>query len=119
MFCCPADSSPFDAVIREDSWIIPPIFTRITASCYNPGYSGPKSQKIGAELLKTDATLKKQMFNTFNMGIGFVLALAPADVRQAIEHLDEAGFPAWEIGRVEKAAGVSEADNAKRELRFV
>ena len=43
------------------------------------------------------------MFNTFNMGIGFTLAIAPADVRMAIEYLDSMGFPAWEIGRVEKA----------------
>jgi phosphoribosylformylglycinamidine cyclo-ligase len=53
------------------------------------------------------------MFNTFNMGIGFVLAAAPRDARQAIEHLDGAGFPAWEIGRVEQAA------SGKGELRFV
>jgi phosphoribosylformylglycinamidine cyclo-ligase len=45
--------------------------------------------------------MQQQMFNTFNMGIGFVLALAPGDARQAIEHLDGMGFPAWEIGYVE------------------
>jgi phosphoribosylformylglycinamidine cyclo-ligase len=44
------------------------------------------------------------MFNTFNVGIGFVLALAPADVHVAIEMLDSLGFPAWQIGHVEKAA---------------
>jgi phosphoribosylformylglycinamidine cyclo-ligase len=43
------------------------------------------------------------MFNTFNMGIGFVMALAPADVQATIEHLDSMGFPAWQIGHVEKA----------------
>ena len=65
-------------------------------------------------MLKTDAALKKQMFNTFNMGIGFVLAVAPADVRQAIEHLDDAGFPAREIGRVNAA----DTNAVKGELRF-
>jgi phosphoribosylformylglycinamidine cyclo-ligase len=72
---------PLTAVIRNGSWTVPPIFARITAGCYNAGYSGVKAQKIGGELLQTDATLKKQLCNTFNMGIGFVLALAPADVR--------------------------------------
>jgi phosphoribosylformylglycinamidine cyclo-ligase len=69
-------------------------------------------------LLKTDAALKKQMFNTFNMGIGFVLALAPADVGRAIEHLDGMGFPAWEIGYVGKAAVAADGGLAKGELRF-
>jgi phosphoribosylformylglycinamidine cyclo-ligase len=70
----------FSAVIHKGSWTIPPIFFIIEAAA-----SG------GAN-----------MFNTFNMGIGFVLALAPENVRQAIEHLDDMGFPAWEIGHVEK-----------------
>ena len=95
-------SHAFDAVITEGSWTIPPIFARIAAGV-NGAAKGTESS--GAELLKTDEALKKLMFNTFNMGIGFVMALAPADVRQAIEHLDSMGFPAYEIGKVEKAAG--------------
>ncbi|GHV95027.1 phosphoribosylformylglycinamidine cyclo-ligase [Spirochaetia bacterium] len=111
------------AVIREGSWNIPPIFARIAAACVRTDNGCASTDKVaanggaaetrGAELLKTDAALRKQMFNTFNMGIGFVLALAPPDVKQAIEHLDGAGFPAWEIGRVEADAGAAGA------LRFV
>jgi phosphoribosylformylglycinamidine cyclo-ligase len=77
----------FSAVIHKGSWAIPPIFEKIGAACN--GTNG--SNHVGAN-----------MFNTFNMGIGFVLALAPANVRQAIEHLDDMGFPSWEIGHVEK-----------------
>ena len=102
------NGSVFDAVITEGSWTIPPLFVRIAAAINGAECSGAAAlpaQKLGAELLKTDETLKKQMFNTFNMGIGFVMALAPADVRQAIEHLDSMNFPAYEIGRVEKAIG--------------
>ena len=95
----------YTAVIREGSWDIPPIFGRIAVGCINAGCSGPLAQRQGLELLKVDAVLKKQMFNTFNMGIGFVLALSPADVRTAKEHLDDCGFPSWEIGSVEKADG--------------
>ena len=86
MFSSPA----YKAVIRENSWTIPEIFLRIAAAC-NPDTD-----------INTNDALKKQMFNTFNMGIGFVLALAAADVRTAIEYLDSLGFPAYEIGRVEK-----------------
>jgi phosphoribosylformylglycinamidine cyclo-ligase len=113
-----------DAVIREDSWVIPPLFARIAAGCGGAaaGKDGAASEALGAELLKTDAALKKQMFNTFNMGIGFVLALAPEDLRRAVEHLDAAGFPAWEIGRIAKAAAgatKAAAPGLKGALRFV
>ncbi|GHU51962.1 phosphoribosylformylglycinamidine cyclo-ligase [Bacilli bacterium] len=84
-------ASAFDAVIKEGSWTIPPIFTRIAAG-------------VNADNSNT-AAVKKLMFNTYNMGIGFVLALAPSDVRKAIEYLDSKGFPAWEIGRVDIAKG--------------
>ena len=113
MFKKGEDSPAFDAVITEGSWTIPPIFARIAAAV-NDGAEGAEcsspaavlsAQELGVQLLKTNETLKKQMFNTFNMGIGFVMALAPADVRRAIEHLDSMNFPAYEIGRVEKAIG--------------
>jgi len=94
-----------DAIITEGSWTIPPIFARIAAGCNDVNCRGPEAQKIGAELIATNAALKKQMFNTFNMGIGFVLALAPENVQPAIEHLDSMGFPAWKIGYVEKGDG--------------
>jgi phosphoribosylformylglycinamidine cyclo-ligase len=116
------DRSAFNAVITENSWTVPPIFARIAAGCActdnapHNAVSGRDAQILGAELLKSNAGLSRQMFNTFNMGIGFVLAIAPADARTAIEHLDSAGFPAWEIGRVEKAG---EADpSAKGTVRF-
>jgi phosphoribosylformylglycinamidine cyclo-ligase len=97
------EGASLDAIIHEESWTIPPIFARIAAGCAGGGAIAPNA----AELLAADAALKKQMFNTFNMGIGFVLAVAPGDVRRAIEHLDGFGFPAWEIGRVERAAGAA------------
>jgi phosphoribosylformylglycinamidine cyclo-ligase len=101
--------APLSAVIREGSWTIPPVFARIAAGCYNAGCSGPLAQKLGAELLQDDPVMKKQMFNTFNMGIGFVLALAPSDVQKTIEHLDSMGYPAWEIGYVENSGGLNTA----------
>ncbi|MDR1971987.1 MAG: phosphoribosylformylglycinamidine cyclo-ligase [Treponema sp.] len=99
------EDGPFDAVIREGSWTIPPIFERIAAALAGLAETGAPAQEAGAELLKKDKALAKQMFNTFNMGIGFVLALGQKDSRGAIEYLGSQGFPAWEIGRVERAAG--------------
>jgi phosphoribosylformylglycinamidine cyclo-ligase len=74
--------------------------------------SGAAAQTAGAELLAADEKLRKLLFNTYNMGIGFVLALDPKDSGKAIEYLDGRGFPAWEIGRV--AAGRGKTG----ELRF-
>jgi phosphoribosylformylglycinamidine cyclo-ligase len=90
----------FNALIKNNSWTIPPLFHRIAAGAAGLTETGAAAQKAGAELLKTDESLRRLMFNTFNMGIGFVLALDPADAAGAIEYLDGRGFPAWEIGRV-------------------
>ncbi|MDR2078235.1 MAG: phosphoribosylformylglycinamidine cyclo-ligase, partial [Treponema sp.] len=99
-------SAVFDAVIKDGSWTIPPIFARIAAGAAGLKERGVDAQEAGAKLLETDDSLRKQMFNTYNMGIGFVLALAPGDSRNAVEFLDDRGFPAWEIGRVETGSGV-------------
>jgi phosphoribosylformylglycinamidine cyclo-ligase len=100
-----------DPVIREGSWIIPPIFSRIAAGLGEAG-GGAEAQRRGAELLKSDPALRKTMFNTFNMGIGFVLALAREDAGKATGYLEGKGFPAWEIGRAARAGGKA------AELRF-
>ncbi|WP_010257211.1 phosphoribosylformylglycinamidine cyclo-ligase [Treponema primitia] len=103
MFAAPA---VLDAVITTGSWTIPPIFARITAGAAGLEERGFAAREAGVKLLETDAALRKQMFNTYNMGIGFVLALTPEDSRKAIEFLDGKGFPTWEIGRVEAGNGV-------------
>ena len=40
------------------------------------------------------------MYNTFNMGIGMVLALDPADADTAVSALEAAGEKAFKIGTV-------------------
>jgi phosphoribosylformylglycinamidine cyclo-ligase len=115
-----SEGAALDAVIRAGSWTVPPIFERIawgvsvnsnTAGqtdritsdglVVRQGLAGSDAQAAGAELLRTDEKIRKLLFNTYNMGIGFVLALDRKDVREAVEYLDDLGYPAWEIGRVE------------------
>ena len=68
----------FTAVIKKDSYPLPKIFERIVEK--------------GVD--------KDHMYNTFNMGIGFVLAVKDADVAPIIKALEEMGEKAYEIGYV-------------------
>ncbi|MDR2742313.1 MAG: phosphoribosylformylglycinamidine cyclo-ligase [Treponema sp.] len=105
MFYSPEGSKP-DAVIYSGSWTIPPVFARIACGVSAHGeagrnLAGAEALTAGAEILLADEKTRKLLFNTYNMGIGFVLALDRNDVRKALEYLDALGCPAWEIGRVE------------------
>ena len=96
---------------NESGWQIPPIFFRIAYGIKNSeviSASSGGAEKTGEEILRSDPEIKKIMFNTFNMGIGFVLALDPGDVKEAAAFLEQCGFPAWVIGKVEesKAGGI-------------
>ena len=68
------------AVIHKDSYLIPPIF--------------PMMQQKG----EID---EKIMYNTFNMGIGMVVAVAEEDVRAAMAAMKAAGDPPYIIGSIE------------------
>ena len=118
------DAKQLSAVLRDPLrngydglWKVPPIFARIAYGIKNAGaddgLKGAAAQNAGEEILRSDAAIKKLMFNTYNMGVAFVLALAPENVQKAAAFLEHMGFPAWEIGRVEKASG------EVQELRFV
>jgi phosphoribosylformylglycinamidine cyclo-ligase len=112
-----AEGKKLNAVIRTGSWTIPPIFARIAWGVSTGGETGrhlPGAEILaaGAEILRTDEKIRKLLFNTYNMGIGFVLALDREDVREALEYLNGLGCPAWEIGRLEADQG------AKGEVRF-
>lgn len=68
------------AVIKKDSYPIPPIFGLLAA----------KGQ-----------IEEKMMYNTYNMGLGMILAVAPADVDRTVEAVKEAGEAAYVVGSVE------------------
>lgn len=68
------------AVIEKNSYPVPPIF-------------GLMRQNGGLE--------EKMMYNTYNMGLGMVLALDPGDVDKAIAAIEASGEKAYVVGRVQ------------------
>lgn len=68
------------AVVNKNSYNVPPIF----------------------KMLSTDGDIAEEMmYNTFNMGVGMVLAVDPADADKTMEALKEAGEECFVIGRTE------------------
>lgn len=68
------------AVVKKDSYPIPPIF---------------------GLLQKTGNIEEKMMYNTYNMGLGMVLAVDAADAEQTLKALQEAGEAVYIVGTVE------------------
>ena len=68
------------AVIEKDSYPIPPIF------------------KLMAEKGQIEETM---MYNTYNMGIGMIMAVDPADVDKTVEAVKAAGETPYIIGKIE------------------
>jgi phosphoribosylformylglycinamidine cyclo-ligase len=65
------------AVVKKDSYEVPAIF------------------KL---LQKTGDIDDHMMYNTYNMGIGMVIAVDPGDTEKALAALEAAGETAYEIG---------------------
>ncbi|MFO0839990.1 MAG: phosphoribosylformylglycinamidine cyclo-ligase [Phycisphaerae bacterium] len=72
-----------DAVIRRGSWPIPPIFG----------------------LLEHYGVDEAEMYNVFNMGIGFVLAVRPKSTAVVMRDLERDGERPFVIGRVKRGRG--------------
>ncbi|MCL1788474.1 MAG: AIR synthase-related protein, partial [Defluviitaleaceae bacterium] len=54
---------------------------------------------------------RDEMYNIFNMGIGMVVAVAPADAKVLIDALAVAGEKSFAIGTVQKATESSNVSN--------
>ncbi|MDO5388069.1 MAG: phosphoribosylformylglycinamidine cyclo-ligase [Clostridia bacterium] len=72
--------------IKEGTWDILPIFKML-------------EEKGNVE--------RMSMYNTFNMGIGMVAAVAKADAEKALRVIEEAGEKAYIIGNVTKGQGIN------------
>lgn len=69
------------AVVEKSSYTIPPIFTL---------------------LQKTGGIEDKVMYNTYNMGLGMVLAVDPADVEKTLDAIRAAGETPFVVGHCEQ-----------------
>ncbi len=69
------------AVIKKDSYPVPPIF---------------------GLLARTGGIEEKMMYNTYNMGLGMVLAVSPDDAAGTLEALKTAGETAYVVGQIEE-----------------
>ena len=67
------------AQIKKDSYEMPPIFPL---------------------LAKTGNIDEHMMYNTFNMGLGMVIAVDAADAEKTIAALEAAGEKAWKVGEI-------------------
>ena len=68
------------AIMKKNSYEVPAIFDLIA---------------------KNGNIAEKMMYNTFNMGLGMVIALAPQDVDKAMAAIQEAGDTCYVVGSIE------------------
>ncbi len=64
-----------------------------------------KRQPIFDLIAERGGVSREEMFKTFNMGLGMIVILAPADVQAALKLLGERNTAAWEVGRIERGEG--------------
>lgn len=69
------------AVVKKDSYPVPPIFTL---------------------LAKTGNVEEQMMYNTYNMGLGMIVAVDPADVDKTMEAMKAAGETPYVVGSIEE-----------------
>ena len=73
-------------VIKKGSWVVPKIFS---------------------EMQNKANIQESEMYRTFNMGIGMVLVVSPAQVKKIQAHLRGLKLKSWIIGEVCKSSGGS------------
>ena len=79
-----AFSEDLDARIDTNSWTIPPVF----------------------EFLEKHGNVERaEMWNVFNMGVGYVLIVRPSFADSIIKHLRRSNEEAWIMGEIVKGSG--------------
>jgi phosphoribosylformylglycinamidine cyclo-ligase len=81
--CCPEG---LGAVVRTGAWTVPPLFRLIQ-----------KGGAVGDE----------EMLRTFNMGIGMIAVVGPADLHEVEHSLERRGETSFVIGSVVRGTGVA------------
>lgn len=78
---------------------------RINGKCRYVIESLPETPAIFAELQRRSCLDAKEMYSTFNMGIGFVIACEKSKAAALVKFLAKKGEQASVIGRIEKGKG--------------
>jgi phosphoribosylformylglycinamidine cyclo-ligase len=79
-----AFENDLDARVNLKSWDVPPVF----------------------EFLKTEGNVERdEMFNVFNMGVGYVVIARPSFADSILKHLKRTGEQAWIMGDIVKGTG--------------
>lgn len=73
-----------DAVVSGDSWVVPPEFRAVQEEGNVP---------------------EREMFHTFNMGVGMILVVAPEAAPAVEKELNKAGERAWLLGSLAEGSG--------------
>ena len=74
------------SIIKRGSWKVPAIFNEL--------------EKRGAD--------PSRMYNTFNMGIGFMMAVKASEADSIMQILKEKNVDCWKVGRVARAEKAAE-----------
>lgn len=77
------------AVLTESSWTRPPIFALL--------------QRLGQ-------VARDEMYNTFNMGLGLTVVVAPEHAAATVSHFTARGVSAWDVGVIEPGVAGQEAE---------
>ncbi len=73
-----------DAIVHPGAWPVPPIF---------------------AEVKKAAGVDDAEMYRTFNMGLGMVVAVPPHEAEAVVAALADLGFPGSVVGEVVSGQG--------------
>lgn len=73
-----------DAVVKRSAWDVPELF-RVLA--------------------RAGAVSDEEMFQVFNMGVGMIAAIAPADMGEVVAAAADAAVPVWVVGEVVRGHG--------------
>lgn len=66
----------------------------------------PEPQPIFRLIQREGEVAEREMYRTFNMGVGFCVIAAPEDVEEVIETCRNHGTNAWVLGKVDEGKGV-------------
>jgi phosphoribosylformylglycinamidine cyclo-ligase len=81
-----------DAVADARTWTVPNLFTQL--------------QRAGG-------VATPEMFRAFNMGVGMVVIVSPAEVEAVLQSAADAGVAGWRLGRVVRGSGQVHIEHAE------